>query len=154
MSTLIDLILNAYRNETLDCDHKTAENRIKAALPFLIKRAKNTVDLTDLSEFLLKQHDYPLTEIKAKQLIATGLSEIREIQQVLSEMEDWSEDTLNTTLRTLADNLQLGFGKLAQPLRVALTGSTKSPGIFDVMTILGRTETLRRLERVPHDETH
>ena len=154
VSTLTDLILDAYRNETLDCDHKTAENRIRAALPLLIKRTKNTVDLIDLSKFLVKQHNYPLEEIKAKQLIASGLPEIRKIQQVLSEMEDWSEDTLNTSLRTLADGLQLGFSKLAQPLRVALTGSTKSPGIFDVMTILGRTETLRRLERVPHDKTH
>ena len=137
-----------------DCSHDTAVMRITSALPFLIKKAKKTTELIDLSQFLLKLHDYPLAEAKAEKLITSGLSEIREIQHVLVELEEWSEDTLNVSLRALAKRMQLGLGKLAQPLRVALTGSTLSPGIFEIMMILGRTETLRRLERVPYDERH
>ena len=85
-------------------------------------------------------------------MIASGRSEIQEIRRLLNDQEEWSEEALNERLRALAEKLELGFGKLAQPLRVALTGSTVSLGIFDVMTILGRTETLRRLERVPDGE--
>ena len=154
LNVLTDLILDAYRNEGLDCSHDTAVMRITSALPFLVKKAKKTTELINLSKFLLKLHDYPLAEAKAEKLITSGLSEIREIQHVLVELEEWSEDTLNVTLRALAKRMQLGLGKLAQPLRVALTGSTLSPGIFEIMMILGRTETLRRLERVPYDERH
>ncbi|MBO88867.1 MAG: glutamate--tRNA ligase [Rickettsiales bacterium] len=154
VNVLTDLILDAYRDDKLDCNHETAVIRIKSALPLLIKKVKKTTELIDLAKFLLKRHDYPLAEAKADTLISSGLSEIREIQLVLVELEEWSEDTLNISLRALAKRMQLGLGKLAQPLRVALTGSTLSPGIFEIMMILGRTETLRRLERVPYDETH
>ena len=57
-------------------------------------------------------------------MIASGQSEIQEIRRLLNDQEEWSEEALNERLRTLAENLELGFGKLAQPLRVALTGST------------------------------
>ena len=155
MSTdeLVDLVMEAYREEALDCDEQIAKSRIASALPHLTqKRAKNTTELINFAKFLLTQHTYPLAEAKAERTIASGRSEIQEIRRLLNDQEEWSEEALNERLRTLAKNLELGFGKLAQPLRVALTGSTVSPGIFDVMTILGRTETLRRLERVPDGE--
>jgi len=154
INELVDLILDAYRDEPLDCDDDVARARVTSALPHLTQRAKNTIELIDSARFLLKQHDYPLSESKANKMIAAGRSEIHEILRVLDGLAEWSEPTLNDSLRELAESRQLGFGKLAQPLRVALTGSTVSPGIFDVMTILGRAETLRRLERVPDGETH
>ncbi|MEC8372700.1 MAG: glutamate--tRNA ligase, partial [Pseudomonadota bacterium] len=149
---LVDLVMEAYREEALDCDEQIAKRRIASALPHLTQRAKKTTELINFAKFLLTQHTYPLAEAKAEKTIASGRSEIQEIRRLLNDQEDWSEEALNERLRTLAKNLELGFGKLAQPLRVALTGSTVSPGIFDVMTILGRTETLRRLERVPDGE--
>ncbi|MEC8172783.1 MAG: glutamate--tRNA ligase, partial [Pseudomonadota bacterium] len=154
MSTdeLVDLVMEAYREEALDCDEQIAKRRIASALPHLTQRAKKTTELINFAKFLLTQHTYPLAEAKAEKMIASGKSEIQEIRRLLNDQEEWSEEALNERLRTLAKNLELGFGKLAQPLRVALTGSTVSPGIFDVMTILGRTETLRRLERVPDGE--
>ena len=61
---------------------------------------------------------------------------------------DWSETELETELRAFAEGRDLKFGKVAQPLRAALTGSTASPGIFEVMVILGRNEVLSRLSAI------
>jgi glutamyl-tRNA synthetase len=58
---------------------------------------------------------------------------------------DWHLPNIETTVRTFAEERGLGLGKVAQPLRAALTGRTISPGVFDMMDILGREECLARL---------
>ena len=52
---------------------------------------------------------------------------------------------MSASLKEMAEELELGLGKLAQPLRAALTGRTTSPGIFDVLVLLGRDESLARI---------
>jgi glutamyl-tRNA synthetase len=64
----------------------------------------------------------------------------------IAAAEPFDEATLETTARAAAEALGVGFGKLAQPLRAALTGRSVSPGIFEVMVALGRDEVLGRLE--------
>ena len=59
----------------------------------------------------------------------------------------WDVDALESALRTLAAERGIGAGKVFQPLRVALTGLSASPGIFDVLLILGRERSVRRVER-------
>jgi glutamyl-tRNA synthetase len=63
----------------------------------------------------------------------------------LESASDWSAATLEDALRQVAEKRGVGAGKLFQPLRVALTGSSVSPGIFDVLTLLGREQSLRRI---------
>ena len=58
---------------------------------------------------------------------------------------DWTSEALEASLKAMAEELGLGLGKLAQPLRAALTGQTTSPGIFDVLVLLGRDESLARI---------
>jgi len=58
---------------------------------------------------------------------------------------DWTIEALEAGVKALAEELGLGLGKLAQPLRAALTGQTTSPGIFDVLVLLGRDESLARI---------
>ena len=65
-------------------------------------------------------------------------------ERLVSET-DWTTETLEASLKSIAEELGLGFGKLAQPLRAALTGQTTSPGIFDVLVLLGRDESLARI---------
>jgi glutamyl-tRNA synthetase len=69
------------------------------------------------------------------------------LEGVLGRLEEvgWTEEALEEALRGLADEMGLGAGKLFQPLRVALTGSSASPGIFDVLVLLGRERALKRL---------
>jgi glutamyl-tRNA synthetase len=58
---------------------------------------------------------------------------------------EWTPEALEVALKGMAEELGLGLGKLAQPLRAALTGQTTSPGIFDVLVLLGRDESLARI---------
>jgi len=63
----------------------------------------------------------------------------------LGPLNDWTLETIEAAVRAVAEDAGLGLGKVAQPLRAALTGRTTSPGIFDVLYHLGRDETLGRL---------
>ena len=65
---------------------------------------------------------------------------------VLFDTSEWTEDELEGALRGLAEELEISAGKVIHPLRVALTGRMSSPGIFEVLTLLGRDRSRRRLE--------
>jgi len=67
-------------------------------------------------------------------------------RHTLSLVEQWDMPALEEALRSLAERLGLTAGKIFQPLRVALTGLTVSPGIFDVLRILGRERALARID--------
>jgi glutamyl-tRNA synthetase len=67
--------------------------------------------------------------------------------ETLAGVESWDEPTLETALRTLAEARGIAAGKIFQPLRVALTGLTVSPGIFEVLVLLGKEQTLRRVQQ-------
>ncbi len=64
-----------------------------------------------------------------------------------ADLDDWNADTLEAALRGLADEMDIGAGKLIHPLRVALLGTAVSPGIFDVILAVGREASLQRLDR-------
>ena len=64
----------------------------------------------------------------------------------LSALESWEQDRLEQAIRDVAEREGVKLGKLAQPLRAALTGRTTSPGIFDVLVLLGQGESLNRIE--------
>jgi glutamyl-tRNA synthetase len=63
----------------------------------------------------------------------------------LSKLDDWSHDSTEQAVRSVAEVKNVKLGKLAQPLRAALTGRTTSPGIFDVLLLLGKGESLDRI---------
>src|SRR5690606_10059866 len=67
--------------------------------------------------------------------------------ETLRALEPWDEATMEPAMRALAESKGVGAGKLLQPLRVALVGSAASPGIFEVMALLGRERTLARIAR-------
>jgi glutamyl-tRNA synthetase len=66
---------------------------------------------------------------------------------VLRELDNWDAGTIEAALRGLADELGLKPGQAFQPIRMAVTGSKISPGLFESLELLGRDETLRRLSR-------
>jgi len=63
----------------------------------------------------------------------------------LESLDDWTHDSLEQAIRGIADFAGIKLGKLAQPLRAALTGRTTSPGIFDVLVLLGKGESVSRI---------
>lgn len=72
---------------------------------------------------------------------------LRSVRQLLEDLDEFASEPLEAGLRGLAERLGIGAGKLFQPLRVALMGSAESPGIFDVIMLLGRERCVERLER-------
>ncbi len=75
-----------------------------------------------------------------------GLAVLKIIRDQLASMEQLTEENIETMLRSLAEQREVGLGKVAQPLRVALCGSTVSLSIFDSVQMLGRQNTLARID--------
>ncbi|MCG8560858.1 MAG: glutamate--tRNA ligase, partial [Hyphomicrobiales bacterium] len=118
---------------------------LKHALPALKERAKTLVALVDGARFLFA--DRPLTpDDKAQKLLdAEARGRLGDLLPRLEAIADWSLPELEAAVRAYADDAGLKLGKIAQPLRAALTGRTASPGIFDVLWLLGRDEALGRI---------
>jgi glutamyl-tRNA synthetase len=68
------------------------------------------------------------------------------VREKLVEMQEFTEQGIEEMLRSIAEEKQVGLGKIAQPLRVAITGSTISPPIFDSVQLLGKPNTLARID--------
>ena len=95
--------------------------------------------------------DYAVEEDAVRKHASDGDTPARmnTLAEALDGVADWRPEPLEQTLRGLAERLGVPAGRLIHPARVCLTGRAVSPGIFDVMTLLGRERTLRRLRRVP-----
>ncbi len=118
---------------------------IEKAMPELKPRAKNLLELADGTLFLVKTRPLTMDASAEKLLDGSGLGVLDEVATTLTAMEDWTLANLETALKALAERLGVGLGKIAQPVRAALTGSTTSPGIFDVLALLGSSESLGRI---------
>lgn len=109
-------------------------------------RAKDLNDLAHSSLFLFRTRPIPLDE-RARKLLEPPASDLLSpARDALAGSDAWSGPVLEAAIRELAERLGVGLGKIAQPLRAALTGSSTSPGIFDVLDVLGRDESLGRID--------
>ncbi|MEM6856318.1 MAG: glutamate--tRNA ligase [Pseudomonadota bacterium] len=115
------------------------------AMPVLKPRAKNLDEIAEGAGFLFATTPLEMTEKAAKLLDREGRARLSLVVIALAKENDWTIEALEATTKSLAEAQGLGFGKLAQPMRAALTGTTTSPGIFDVLVLLGRDEALARL---------
>ena len=119
--------------------------RLLAAMPGLKERARTLVELADSTAFLFADRPLSMDE-KAAQILADGGREV--VAALLPRFEalaDWSAASTEAEVRAYAEEAGLKLGKVAQPLRAALTGRAVSPGVFDVLEVLGREESLGRL---------
>src|SRR5213083_3543029 len=123
----------------------TTRAQLLQAMPSLKERAKTLIELIDSAYFIFA--DRPLEiEPKAAALLTTENRElIGRLRLALEAVTAWSAETTEAAMRAFAETNDLKLGAVAQPLRVALTGRTTSPGIFDVLAVLGRPESLARL---------
>ena len=116
------------------------------AMPVLKPRAKNILELTEGAEFLFATRPLGMTEKAASLLDDESRVRLTAISAALAKENNWTIEALEATTKALAEEWGLGLGKLAQPMRAALTGTTTSPGIFDVLVLLGREESLARID--------
>jgi glutamyl-tRNA synthetase len=116
------------------------------AMPALKMRARDMNELADGAAFLFKARPLQLDEAAAALLDPAARALLAQISARLGAQNDWTIESLEASLKAMAEELGLGLGKLAQPLRAALTGQTTSPGIFDVLVLLGKDESLARID--------
>ncbi len=143
---LVELILPGLANELGETVGEAARQRLLNGMPGLKERAKNTLELIENALFYVRKRPLSLTPKAAKILDAEGLGMIEHIRPHLAQLEDWSREGIETAAREVAEAAGAKLGAVAQPLRAALTGSNVSPGIFEVMEVLGQDETLGRLD--------
>jgi len=121
------------------------EAKFLAAMPGLKERAKTLVELLDSAFYLYAQRPLKLDEKASGLLDEAARARLPQIAAKLAAVNDWAPAPLEAAVRAYVEENGLKLGQAAQPLRAALTGRAMSPGLFDVMAVLGREETLGRL---------
>ncbi len=123
----------------------TTRAQLLQAMPGLKERAKTLVELIDSSYFIFADRPLELEPKAAAFLTPENRSLIDKLRSALEMVDVWTAETTEAAMRNFAEQNNLKLGAVAQPLRVALTGRTTSPGIFDVLAVLGRETCLARL---------
>jgi glutamyl-tRNA synthetase len=119
--------------------------QLGAAMPGLKERAKNLVELVESARFLYADRPIALDD-KARALLSPEACAIlAELMKDLAGVEPWTAAATENAVRAFAERKAVKLGAVAQPLRAALTGRPTSPGIFDVLQVLGKKESLARL---------
>lgn len=119
--------------------------QLRKAMAGLKERAKTLVDLKNGAAFLFASRPLKMDE-KAGQIIADGgKAALQELLPVLEACGEWTAPVIETAVKAYAEAKGLKLGKLAQPLRASLTGTSTSPPIFDVLEVLGRHESFARI---------
>jgi len=142
LDVLVDLLLGRHRVLEQLLEQRVVEGgeRFEKLLP----RIRPVV--RSLTVYVAKA-DRPLAlDEKAQKLLAgEARGHLAALHERLSHVDPWTAETLEAEVRAYADEAGLKLGKVAQPLRAALTGQSTSPGIFDVLVALGRAESLARI---------
>ncbi len=111
-------------------------------------KASYSEELADSAAFYVRRRPLPIDDAAASLLNAQALDMLAHIRRQLISVTAWKAENLEAVARAHAESAGLKLGKVAQPIRAALTGAAVSPPIFSVMEILGSEETLGRLDNV------
>ena len=117
-------------------------------MPGLKQRANTLVELAQSALFYVRERPIPIEPAAEKLLDQAARERLGRLRNRLKVLAEWTESGLEAEIRAFAEDEKTGLGQIAQPLRAALTGLKVSPGIFEVMTTLGRDEVLGRLDDV------
>ncbi|MDX2306839.1 MAG: glutamate--tRNA ligase [Hyphomicrobium sp.] len=120
-------------------------DRLSAAIPSLKERARTLCEIFQGALYLVARRPLALDEKAQKLMDAEARAALAAVAAKLEALPSWDAPALETAVRTYVEEAGLKLGKVAQPLRAALTGRAVSPPVFDVMAVLGREESLGRL---------
>jgi glutamyl-tRNA synthetase len=131
----------------LDLD-STDQSLLEGVIVAQRERAKTLKEMAQNSRFFFTDAIEIDPKARAKHLTAEALPLMREMRARLAALAQWDASGINAALNELASRSQLGLGKIAQPLRVAVTGTAVSPPIDATLALLGRERTLARIDAV------
>lgn len=123
------------------------DDYLRGIIPGLQPRSKTLQEMADQSQFYYVD-EVILEEMPAKKFLKANVSEpLEELSARLAELEDYDAKSLETVFTALLEKFEIKLGKIAQPVRVALTGTNVSPGIFEVIAALGKERVTDRLQK-------
>jgi glutamyl-tRNA synthetase len=138
---LADLVAEKLRFEADD----KRRDLLLAAMPALKPRAANINELADAAAFLFVSRPLPIEEAAAPLLTGEAPALLGRLHATLDALHKWDTEATEAAVRQVAEDAGVKLGQVAQPLRAVLTGRKTSPGIFDVLVLLGREESLARI---------
>ena len=138
---LTDLVVQRIPLELTPPQHEL----LRRTMPFLKPRAANLIELAEGSMFLFHARPLPMDADAALLLQGEAPTLLARLHTALDAVADWDTEALENAVRQVAEDAGVKLGQVAQPLRAALTGKRTSPGIFDVLVVLGRVESLGRI---------
>ena len=142
---LVQMSLPFFDEEGVELTLEQRDSILRAA-PFLKERVKTLKAVVDAAKFITETRPFTLEGKAAKPLKKEGAQEIiREIHRLISSADSWQAEALDQTLKAFVEEKQIGFGKMGQPVRAALTAGHPSPSLGEIMFSLGQAETLARL---------
>jgi glutamyl-tRNA synthetase len=119
--------------------------KLALAMPGLKERAKTLIDILDAGRFVFVSRPLDIDDKAKKLLDDEARAVLGGLLEPLEGVKQWSGEHIDEVVRAYAETADLKLGKVAQPLRASLTGRTTSPGIFDVLFVLGKDEALARI---------
>ena len=148
---LVDLIAPRLAEAGPGALDDAARERLLRAMAGLKPRAKTVKELAEQAAFYVASRPLALSPKAEKLLSAEARARLEALYPKLSALSSWDAESLDGAVRGFAEAEGLKLGQVAQPLRAALSGSNVSPGIFEVMVVLGRAESLARImDRFPN----
>jgi glutamyl-tRNA synthetase len=143
-AALLDHILVFIEATGLPPLSDTQRNNLLRAMPILKDRSKKLPDILNKAHFILGERPFTPDESAEKLLDSVSRGILKRLTSALLDAS-WTHEGLEACLRDFAQAEDLKLGKIAQPLRAALTGRTVSPSVFEMMELLGKEETIGRL---------
>lgn len=145
---LVELVAPSIQNTLGTTLNTTDTARLEKGMPGLKSRAKSINDLSEAALFYVRPRPLALNEKASKALEGDGANVIEAALKAFTDFPEWTAEALDAWARAFAEESGQKLGKVAQPLRAALCGSTVSPSIFEVMEVLGKEESLARFKDV------
>lgn len=133
----------------LDSNNITADDRLSAAVDTLRPRSNTLSDLAGQLGFYFVDDDALEHDPAAVKKFLKGSRgpDLRNLLTVLQEIEDWSTENIESTVTTFMTENELKLSRIAQPVRVSLTGQRIGPGLYETLAALGKESSIRRIER-------
>ncbi len=126
----------------------SAATRLRLGIDGLKVRAKTLNELVESARVYTNQRPLTFNAKAQKVLTEEAVARLAAVHPALAALESWEEAAIEQAVRDFADSAEVTLGNIAQPLRASITGSNVSPGIFEVMAILGKDECLARISDV------
>ena len=145
---LLDLMMPLLEKKVGRVIEEFEVDRILKVMTALKDRAKDVLELAEGADLFLDHGDFTLEDKPKSQVSGEAKDTLTALKDVLECVSSWDERTLDQALRSYAENSGLKFGKVAGPLRAAISGRSVSPGVFDLLVAFGQKETLARLKTV------